>query len=136
MARCAALVLAGGRGSRFGGETPKQYQGLGDRVILRHAVDSFLSHPLVDDIRVVLRPDDLPLYDSAFGDLVLLPPVEGGQTRQESTRLGLESLHELLNQDTSGYQWIESNTWYPLVSWFRSSCRAYRCESELLGNAR
>ena len=95
MARCAALVLAGGSGSRFGGETPKQYLCLGGRVVLRHTVDAFLAHPLIDEIRVVLRPDDQPRYVAAFADLSLLPPVEGGQTRQESTRLGLESLRDL-----------------------------------------
>lgn len=95
MVRCAALVLAGGSGSRFGGETPKQYQMLGTRSILRHAVDAFLSHGQVDDVRVVLRPDDRPLYDAACGELALLPPVHGGDTRQDSTRLGLESLGEL-----------------------------------------
>ena len=95
MARCAALVLAGGSGSRFGGKTPKQYLCLGGRVVLRHTVDAFLAHPLIDEIRVVLRPDDQPRYVAAFADLSLLPPVEGGQTRQESTRLGLESLRDL-----------------------------------------
>ena len=95
MVRCAALVLAGGSGSRFGGETPKQYLCLGGRVVLRHTVDAFLAHPLIDEIRVVLRPDDQPRYVAAFADLALLPPVEGGQTRQESTRLGLESLRDL-----------------------------------------
>ncbi|MDA1324367.1 MAG: bifunctional 2-C-methyl-D-erythritol 4-phosphate cytidylyltransferase/2-C-methyl-D-erythritol 2,4-cyclodiphosphate synthase [Proteobacteria bacterium] len=99
MARCAALVLAGGSGSRFGGEIPKQYQCLGDRAVLRHAVESFLSHKMVDDVRVILRPEDRPRYDSAMGDLAILPPVEGGATRQESTRRGLESLREI-NPDT------------------------------------
>ena len=69
MARCAALVLAGGSGSRFGGEFPKQYRFLGEKVILRHAVDAFLSHQLVDDVRVVLRPDDRPYYDAALGNI-------------------------------------------------------------------
>ena len=77
MARCAALVLAGGSGSRFGGGTPKQYLCLGGRVVLRHAVDAFLAHPLIDEIRVVLRPDDQPRYAAALGDLALLTPVEG-----------------------------------------------------------
>ena len=95
MTRCAALVLAGGSGSRFGGEVPKQYQCLGDRVVLRHAVDAFLSHTLIDEIRVVLRPDDRSHYDVSFVDLAILPPVEGGPTRQDSTRLGLESLREI-----------------------------------------
>ena len=94
MARCAALVLAGGSGNRFGGEIPKQYHSLGNRPVLHHAVKAFLSHPQVDDVRVVLRPDDRSYYDSAMVGLDLLPPVDGGSTRQESTRLGLESLHE------------------------------------------
>lgn len=95
MTGCAALVLAGGSGSRFGGEIPKQYQMLGDRMVLRHAVDAFLAHPLVDDVRVVLRPEDKPLYDGAFAHVSLLAPVNGGTTRQESTCLGLESLKDV-----------------------------------------
>lgn len=95
MTGCAALVLAGGSGSRFGGEIPKQYQMLGDRIVLRHAVDAFLAHPSVDQVRVVLRPEDRPLYDDAFTDIPILSPTIGGATRQESTCLGLESLREL-----------------------------------------
>lgn len=95
MTSCAALVLSGGSGSRFGGEIPKQYQRLGDRIVLRHAVDAFVTHPSVDHVRVVLRPEDRPLYDDAFSDLSILPPTIGGATRQESTCLGLESLRDL-----------------------------------------
>ena len=64
MTGCAALVLAGGSGSRYGGDIPKQYQMLDDRMVLRHAVDAFLAHPSVDEVRVVLRPEDRP--SSAF----------------------------------------------------------------------
>lgn len=95
MTGCAALILAGGSGSRFGGDIPKQYQVLGDRIVLRHAVDAFLAHPSVDHVRVVLRPEDRPLYDDAFSGVPLLPPASGGATRQESTCLGLESLRDL-----------------------------------------
>jgi 2-C-methyl-D-erythritol 4-phosphate cytidylyltransferase/2-C-methyl-D-erythritol 2,4-cyclodiphosphate synthase len=91
----AALVLAGGSGSRFGGEVPKQYGMLGGKAVLRRAADAFLCHPAIDHVRVVLRPDDLPLYRAAFADADMLPPAAGGPTRQESTRLGLESLRAL-----------------------------------------
>jgi len=94
MTGCAALVLAGGSGSRFGGGTPKQYQPLAGRAVLRRAADAFLSHPAVDAVRIVLRPEDRGLYDAAFAGVTLLDPVTGGDTRQESTRLGLESLRE------------------------------------------
>lgn len=91
----AALLLAGGSGSRFGGEVPKQYQMLGGKSVLRRAADEFLGHPAIDHVRVVLRDEDLPLYRSAFANAAVLPPVAGGPTRQESARLGLESLREL-----------------------------------------
>lgn len=99
MTGCAALVLAGGSGSRFGGETPKQYQSLAGKAVLRHAVDAFRTHPKVDFVRVVLRPGDQAHYDTSLDDIAgepgILPPVDGGETRQDSTRLGLQSLKDL-----------------------------------------
>jgi 2-C-methyl-D-erythritol 4-phosphate cytidylyltransferase/2-C-methyl-D-erythritol 2,4-cyclodiphosphate synthase len=43
---------------------------------------------------VVIGADDRALYDDAVGDLGLLEPVIGGAERQDSVRLGLESLIE------------------------------------------
>ncbi len=95
MGGCAALVLAGGGGSRFGGDTPKQYLGLDGRAVIRHAVDTFLDHPAVDAVRVVLRPSDRPLYDAAMAGARPMAPVDGGKTRQDSARLGLLSLADM-----------------------------------------
>jgi len=95
MAGCAALVLAGGSGVRFGGDTPKQYLPLGGRAVLRRAAGAFASHGDVDAVRVVIRGDDRALYDAAFAGLDILEPVSGGASRQESARLGLESLDRL-----------------------------------------
>ena len=61
MAGCAALVLAGGSGVRFGGDTPKQYLPLGGRAVLRRAAGAFASHGDVDAVRVVIRGDDRAL---------------------------------------------------------------------------
>ncbi len=92
MTGVCALIVAAGRGHRFGGELPKQYAALGGRTVLRHAVESFRRHPAVGQIRVVIHPDDRVLYDKALGGLDLPEPVPGGATRQESVRLGLEGL--------------------------------------------
>lgn len=92
MTGVCALIVAAGRGHRFGGELPKQYAALGGRAVLRHAVESFRRHPAVGQIRVVIHPDDRVLYDKALEGLDLPEPVPGGATRQESVRLGLESL--------------------------------------------
>ena len=92
MSACIALIVAAGRGHRFGGPMPKQYRDLASRPLLRYCVEAFLDHPKVDDVRVIIHPDDRPLYDRAVQGLTLLEPVPGGAERQDSARLGLESL--------------------------------------------
>ncbi len=95
MARCVALVVAAGRGRRFGGDLPKQYIDLAGRPVLRHSLATFAAHPQVDAVRVVIHPDDRPPYEGAAAGLGLLEPVPGGAERQDSVRLGLLSLAEL-----------------------------------------
>jgi 2-C-methyl-D-erythritol 4-phosphate cytidylyltransferase/2-C-methyl-D-erythritol 2,4-cyclodiphosphate synthase len=87
-----AIIVAAGRGRRFGGDLPKQYCQLGSHAVLRHTVKAFLSHPRIKGVRVLIHPDDQELYDSAVSGLELLDPVFGGATRQESVCNGLESL--------------------------------------------
>jgi 2-C-methyl-D-erythritol 4-phosphate cytidylyltransferase/2-C-methyl-D-erythritol 2,4-cyclodiphosphate synthase len=90
-----ALIVAAGRGSRFGATSPKQYADLAGKPVLRHSLEIFARHPKVNGVRVVIHADDRALYDSATTGLSLLAPVTGGATRQESVRRGLESLNEL-----------------------------------------
>src|SRR5208282_939307 len=92
---CIALVVAAGRGSRLGGARPKQYLDLGGKTLLRHALDSLTSHGGISSVRVVFDPGDAALYEQATSGLDLLPPVAGGAKRQDSVRLGLESLAAL-----------------------------------------
>ena len=90
-----ALIVSAGRGHRIGGETPKQYLPLGGHAILYQSIVAFLSHERVDVVRVVIHPDDEKLYYRAIEDLDILSPVFGGAERQDSVRLGLQSLQEL-----------------------------------------
>ncbi len=92
---CIALVVAAGRGSRLGGARPKQYLDLGGKTLLRHALDSLTRHGGISSVRVVFDPGDAALYEQATLGLDLLPPVAGGAKRQDSVRLGLESLAAL-----------------------------------------
>jgi len=95
MTDCVALVVAAGRGMRAGGGVPKQYRALAGSSVLRFSLDAFAAHPRVGAVRAVIHPDDRTLYDAAASGLDLLAPVAGGSTRQESVRLGLESLAAL-----------------------------------------
>lgn len=95
MGKTVVLVVAAGRGRRFGGDLPKQYHDLAGRMVLRHTLAAFATNPEIDAVRAVIHPDDRQLYDIAASDLGLLEPVAGGASRQDSVRLGLESLAEL-----------------------------------------
>jgi 2-C-methyl-D-erythritol 4-phosphate cytidylyltransferase/2-C-methyl-D-erythritol 2,4-cyclodiphosphate synthase len=95
MTKTIALVVAAGRGSRFGAERPKQYTLLAGLPLLRHSLLRLSRHPEIDAVRVVIQPDDQADYEMAAAGLSLLTPVPGGATRQASVRLGLESLVSL-----------------------------------------
>lgn len=92
MAGVYAVVVAAGRGIRFGGELPKQYLGLGGMAVLHHAAAAFARHPRIAGVQAVIRPEDRARYDEAVSGLGLLPPIAGGAERQDSVRLGLEAL--------------------------------------------
>jgi 2-C-methyl-D-erythritol 4-phosphate cytidylyltransferase/2-C-methyl-D-erythritol 2,4-cyclodiphosphate synthase len=87
-----ALVVAAGRGSRFGGDLPKQYLNIGDAPVLRHAVAALAGHQRVTGVLVAIRPEDRAMFDRAVAGIAVLAPVAGGPTRQDSVRLGLEAL--------------------------------------------
>jgi 2-C-methyl-D-erythritol 4-phosphate cytidylyltransferase/2-C-methyl-D-erythritol 2,4-cyclodiphosphate synthase len=87
-----AVIVAAGRGTRFGGSLPKQYLPLGSGKVLRHAAAAFASHPRIAGVQVVIRDEDRALYDQTVAGLNVLSPVNGGPERQDSVRLGLEAL--------------------------------------------
>src|SRR5262245_43737306 len=92
MASCIALVVAAGRGTRFGGPLPQPYLPLAGRPLLRHSLETLAAHSGIEALRVVFNPDDRAHYEMATRGLNLLDPVAGGSARQDSVRLGLESL--------------------------------------------
>jgi len=92
MTRCIALVVAAGRGHRFGGALPKQYRDLAGQPVIRHALIALTEHPEIDGLRPVYHPDDAEYFAAAAAGLAVMDPVAGGETRQESVLFGLRSL--------------------------------------------
>lgn len=84
----AAIIVAAGRGTRAGGDLPKQWQMLAGRRAIDWTVDAFLHADGVDHIILVLHPDDLGRYSPS--DRISI--VTGGDTRAASVRYGLEAL--------------------------------------------
>lgn len=89
---CTALIVAGGRGSRFGGPLPKQYAVLAGRPVLRRTVEAFRATPGIDHVQVVIAPGDEGHYRAAVEGMDLPPAVAGGASRQQSVLNGLEAL--------------------------------------------
>lgn len=91
-----AIIVAAGRGNRAGAGGPKQYRLLAGRAVIARTAEAFLGHPDIDGVRVIIHRDDRDEYDAAMGALLkhkkLLDPVTGGAERQDSVRLGLESI--------------------------------------------
>jgi 2-C-methyl-D-erythritol 4-phosphate cytidylyltransferase/2-C-methyl-D-erythritol 2,4-cyclodiphosphate synthase len=90
----AAVVVAGGRGLRAGGDVPKQYRTLGQVPVLRQSLAIFAGHAGVDWVQPVIHRDDDAHYAQAAQGLDVLPPAFGAATRQGSVRAGLEVLAE------------------------------------------
>jgi 2-C-methyl-D-erythritol 4-phosphate cytidylyltransferase / 2-C-methyl-D-erythritol 2,4-cyclodiphosphate synthase len=93
----AAIIVAAGRGSRVGGEVPKQYRLLAGKPVIAHALETLLSERRIDPVLPVIHPDDRSRYAQTATHVVgadtrLRKPVAGGETRQESVRRGLEAL--------------------------------------------
>src|SRR5580704_6513403 len=89
----AAVVVAGGRGLRAGGDVPKQYREIAGEPVIRPALSAFLTHPRIGAVQPVIHPQDEEVFRAATASLQkLLPPVFGGATRQASVRSGLEAL--------------------------------------------
>jgi 2-C-methyl-D-erythritol 4-phosphate cytidylyltransferase/2-C-methyl-D-erythritol 2,4-cyclodiphosphate synthase len=89
---CTALVVAAGRGNRFGGPLPKQYAEWEGQPILRHTIAALRASQAITDIRVVISTEDEAHYATATAGLALASPIAGGVSRQQSVLKGLESL--------------------------------------------
>ncbi|MCB1357324.1 MAG: bifunctional 2-C-methyl-D-erythritol 4-phosphate cytidylyltransferase/2-C-methyl-D-erythritol 2,4-cyclodiphosphate synthase [Maritimibacter sp.] len=84
----AAIIVAAGRGTRAGGDVPKQWRRLHGRRVADWTVDAFLAHPAIGRVVLVLHPDDLGQAEG-FADVLI---ATGGASRDASVGAGLEAL--------------------------------------------
>ena len=83
----AAIIVAAGRGTRAGGDLPKQWQVLAGKPVVAHAIAAFRD--VAERLVLVIHPEDRARAE-ALGDGLML--VEGGATRDASVRNALEAL--------------------------------------------
>lgn len=92
MAGVWAVIPAAGRGTRFGGELPKQYLQVGGLTVLAHSLAALFAHDAVEGAIVALSANDAdwPQWESFLGKPVRA--CTGGATRAESVLAGLNAL--------------------------------------------
>jgi len=84
----AAIIVAAGRGTRAGGDVPKQWRSLQGRRVADWTFDAFAHHPAIGRVVLVLHPDDLGQAEAFPGAIIAL----GGASRDASVQAGLEAL--------------------------------------------
>ena len=100
--RVSVIIPAAGLGTRMGRSAPeregtsrKQFMLLNGSPILVHTIRKFVSSPLVSEIVVALRPDDLAWAEELFAQQrfgTTVRAVEGGESRQQSVQNALASI--------------------------------------------
>lgn len=90
-----ALIVFAGSGSRIHSDIPKQFIKINDIDLVVYAIKKFNDNPHIDEVNLVTSKEFIP-YVECFKEKYSLEKINkvivGGETRQESVRLGLESL--------------------------------------------
>ena len=76
----------------MGKDGPKQFQILGNKSVLAHAVDAMTSHPRVDVVRVVIGAGQAEQARAALGHRDVGALIVGGAERADSVRAGLAAI--------------------------------------------
>ena len=85
--KMAALILAGGSGTRLGSDKPKQHLEILGKSVVERTLRAFEECPYVDEIIIAGRSDDLEIYRELVKSSALKKVsaiVAGGADRQES----------------------------------------------------
>ncbi len=90
----AAVILAAGASTRMGAFNKQLYE-INEKPVLAHTLIAYQNCPLIREIVVVTKPADFEaIYRMAkqYKITKLKQVVGGGETRQESARIGVEKL--------------------------------------------
>jgi 2-C-methyl-D-erythritol 4-phosphate cytidylyltransferase len=92
-----AVIVAGGSGTRMGGDLPKQFMLLKDKPLLYYPIYTFLNTYSDLDVILVLPVDHVgkgqEIIDAYF-DKDRIQIAEGGETRFQSVKNGLQLVQE------------------------------------------
>ena len=93
----AAVIVAGGSGTRMGTEVTKQMLDLCGKPVVVHTLLAYQNTPCIKEIVVAAREDEIDIYQGfkqKYGITKLTAVVPGGVTRQASALAGVEAVSD------------------------------------------
>jgi 2-C-methyl-D-erythritol 4-phosphate cytidylyltransferase len=92
----SAIIVAGGKGTRMGAATRKQYMLLAGKPIVCYTLEVFDACPCIEEIYLVVPPDDLDTCLERWVSSLILHKrihiVAGGLERQNSVYRGIQAV--------------------------------------------
>ena len=82
----SAIIVAGGTGSRFGGDIPKQFMEIGSKEILSYSVETFSNHAEIQEVIIVCHKDWIEHTNKNYKNCTI---VMGGEKRKKSSLNGV-----------------------------------------------
>lgn len=99
--KCHVLIPCAGSGSRFGNDVPKQFQQLGNKLVIDYSIDLFDELSSINSIWVATSSlENIPI--SSTSTKLNITPT-GGQTRAETV---LNTLRLMIEQQVSLRDWV------------------------------
>lgn len=92
MAKAIGIILAGGIGSRFGADKPKQYCTIFGKEMIWYSIDAFRNAKTIDDFIVVVDKNEM--QNGRIAQQYGVTTVEGGSTRNGSFKNALDYINE------------------------------------------
>lgn len=95
-----AILTAGGVGSRFGQEVPKQFLSVNDKPLIIYTMEKFQNHPEIDYIAVVCLKgweDMLTAYAKQYNISKLRWVFHGGESGMKSIQNAVFGLRDVLD---------------------------------------
>ena len=92
-----AVILASGKGTRYGSEIPKQFVKISGKTIFEHAIEVFQKSEFIDYIVIVVTSEyrdyaEEILLKHNYDKVIKL--LNGGEIRKESSYIGVNSIED------------------------------------------
>jgi 2-C-methyl-D-erythritol 4-phosphate cytidylyltransferase len=92
------ILGGGGSGKRMHSRTNKSFILLDGKPIITYSLKLFQNHPKINDIIIVMHPDwikEIMIWVNQLGITKVKHVIAGGKERQDSIRMGLDTLKNL-----------------------------------------